>query len=297
MSSTLPGIIISRSTTAPPGSPNTVDKYIVPSGATGAWAENTNKITWYEHNAWFFITPPVGFTVPIQDENNEVYWTGSTWALVVNGTFASITLTSVAGIKIPSGTPGIEAMTLYQVGGYLYFNGNRVGLALTSMLAGFTLGTDGTSLSSQDNILQGFQKLQVQINNKTGGVGITRQTIVITTDILASSAKKIGIVSLAKSAMIVSVGTDYPAWVRIYNDAVSLVADNTRQITTWPTAGTGIVLDVVTTVAIPVIKQSPGELFANNNTPTDSSCYILITNLDSVARAITLTIVYLPLEV
>ena len=130
-----------------------------------------------------------------------------------------------------------------------------------------------------------------------GGVGITRQTIVITTDILASSAKKIGIVSLAKSAMIVSVGTDYPAWVRIYNDAVSLVADNTRQITTWPTAGTGIVLDVVTTVAIPVIKQSPGELFANNNTPTDSSCYILITNLDSVARAITLTIVYLPLEV
>jgi hypothetical protein len=45
-------------------------------------------------------------------------------------------------------------------------SGDISALVLTAVLAGYTLGSDGTSLLSTDTILHAFQKIQVQINNK-----------------------------------------------------------------------------------------------------------------------------------
>ena len=81
MSSPLPQTIASRSTTTPPGSPTNVDKYIVPTGATGAWSGYTNSIAWYENSAWSLATPQLGETTYVTDEKNFVVWTGSAWVL------------------------------------------------------------------------------------------------------------------------------------------------------------------------------------------------------------------------
>lgn len=82
----------------------------------------------------------------------------------------AITLPASQGLAIGDGAPSTTTNKLYQIGSSLYFNGSQVsgsgGLTLSSPLTGFTLGTDGTALAATDTILQGYQKLQVQSNNK-----------------------------------------------------------------------------------------------------------------------------------
>jgi hypothetical protein len=86
-------------------------------------------------------------------------------------------LLSNQGIQIPDGAPDVTTNKIYAVGGSLYFNGSQLaagsGITLASPLTGFVLGTDGTALSATDTVLQGFQKLQVQVNAFSGG-GLTR---------------------------------------------------------------------------------------------------------------------------
>ena len=167
MSSTFPSIVVSRSVTAPPGSPNTIDWYVIPAGATGAWSGHTGNLTCYARGNWRFATPPLGITVRAMDEGNEICWTGTAWAPSVTGVFPGVTITTTAGIIFTSGAPGVTTNTLYQISGSLYFNGAEIGnLKLTSTLAGFTLGTDGSVLASTDTLLQAYQKIQVQLNAK-----------------------------------------------------------------------------------------------------------------------------------
>lgn len=71
--------VISNTTTTPPASPNDGDTYIIPSGATGAWASNTNNIAvWVANNsAWSIYTPQSGWLAVL---GNQLYtYTGSAW--------------------------------------------------------------------------------------------------------------------------------------------------------------------------------------------------------------------------
>ncbi len=51
--------VLSRTTTAPPVSPATGDTYIVPAGATGAWAGQTGKFACWLDAAWSYRTRPM----------------------------------------------------------------------------------------------------------------------------------------------------------------------------------------------------------------------------------------------
>jgi len=97
--SLLNGYVKSSVLTTPPGSPIAGDKYIVPSGASGAWNGNTNKIALYISAGWTFYTPSKGWHV--YDDNRKGYLTydGSNWvfdgAYVFNAqTGTSYTLTA-----------------------------------------------------------------------------------------------------------------------------------------------------------------------------------------------------------
>lgn len=73
--------VISRTTGTPPVSPTTGDRYIVPSGASGAWSGQTNKIaTW--NGSWLLTSPVRGCTTTVTDEQNTgtvVTYDGSAW--------------------------------------------------------------------------------------------------------------------------------------------------------------------------------------------------------------------------
>jgi len=74
------GGVISRTTTAEPGSPTANDFYIVPASATGTnWAGQDNDFAWYNGTSWEFFTPVEGAFVWVNDTNQLVYWDGSAW--------------------------------------------------------------------------------------------------------------------------------------------------------------------------------------------------------------------------
>lgn len=68
-----------RDLAAPPGSPATGDRYIVASGATGAWATKDLNVAVLIDGAWRFLVPRLGWLAWVEDENKLLLWTGLAW--------------------------------------------------------------------------------------------------------------------------------------------------------------------------------------------------------------------------
>lgn len=67
-----------RTTATPPTSPTAGDRYIIASGASGAWADKTNQIAEYQ-TSWTYYTPSVGWTAYVDDEQKVYSWNGTAW--------------------------------------------------------------------------------------------------------------------------------------------------------------------------------------------------------------------------
>lgn len=67
-----------RTTATPPSTPASGDRYIIPSGATGAWSGKTNQIAEYT-TTWTYYPPVVGWTAYVDDEQKVYSWNGSAW--------------------------------------------------------------------------------------------------------------------------------------------------------------------------------------------------------------------------
>lgn len=71
-------IVVEDEQTAPPGSPNEGDIYIVLATGTGDWAGQDGDVAVYVNGAWLFFTPFEGLLVYLKDVNNlEIYTTTS----------------------------------------------------------------------------------------------------------------------------------------------------------------------------------------------------------------------------
>ncbi|CAM4015118.1 DUF2793 domain-containing protein [Geobacillus stearothermophilus] len=68
-----------RITTTPPTTPAVGDRYIIPSGATGAWSGQTGKIAEWNGSAWDLYTPQTGWTCYVDDEQKIYSWNGTAW--------------------------------------------------------------------------------------------------------------------------------------------------------------------------------------------------------------------------
>jgi hypothetical protein len=68
-----------RTTTAPPGSPATGDRYIIPAGATGVWSGKQNQIAEYASGTWAYYPPAEGWTCYVDEEQKVYSWNGSAW--------------------------------------------------------------------------------------------------------------------------------------------------------------------------------------------------------------------------
>lgn len=62
-----------RSLLNPPASPVEGDRWIVPAGATGAWAGQTNKVAVLRDGVWLFVTPLEGWIAFSADEGSLVF--------------------------------------------------------------------------------------------------------------------------------------------------------------------------------------------------------------------------------
>jgi len=75
--------VLDRDLTTPPSltSPDDDGKVYIPaSGASGDWSGHAGEIAFFVDDAWQFVAPREGWRAWVQDENIEVYWSGSAWA-------------------------------------------------------------------------------------------------------------------------------------------------------------------------------------------------------------------------
>lgn len=72
--------VLDRDLTAPPGSPTEGQRWIVKTGATGAWAGHANAIAAWQDGVWQFSAPQIGWLAYVVDEGALLAWTGSVWA-------------------------------------------------------------------------------------------------------------------------------------------------------------------------------------------------------------------------
>ena len=70
---------LSRTTTAPPGSPAEGDSYIVATGATGDWSGLDDQVASYIGGAWSYYTPVEGVRLWVNDDDEEVVYDGAAW--------------------------------------------------------------------------------------------------------------------------------------------------------------------------------------------------------------------------
>ncbi|AIQ31629.1 hypothetical protein P40081_28455 [Paenibacillus sp. FSL P4-0081] len=109
--------------TAPPVSPAEADRYIIPAGASGAWAGKTSQIAEYTSGAWVYYVPAVGWTAYVDDEQKIYSWNGTAWVrtggalqtvtagngLTGGGQADTVTLTVGAGNGIVVGATSVAA--------------------------------------------------------------------------------------------------------------------------------------------------------------------------------------------
>lgn len=74
--------ILDRDLTAPPGSPANGDRYIVASGATGAWAGQDGNVAVWDAAAaaWRFYVPAIGWLAYIEDEQVLSAYKSTGWS-------------------------------------------------------------------------------------------------------------------------------------------------------------------------------------------------------------------------
>ena len=70
---------LSRTLATPPGAPSEGDRYIVPVGATDAWAGRASQIAVAVNGGWDFIVPLIGWRAFVEDEGAEVIYAAGAW--------------------------------------------------------------------------------------------------------------------------------------------------------------------------------------------------------------------------
>ena len=135
------------------------------------------------------------------------------------------------------------------------------------------------------------------VNQTGGGSAYSRTTKSATTASLNAAASGDLSITAFKAYNLLKVAIDHPAWVRLYVDAASRTADASRVEGTDPLPGSGVIAEVLTTTAgASTFLMSPAVFGWNNDGTPSTTVYAKVTNKDSSARAITVTLTLIQAE-
>jgi hypothetical protein len=117
-----------------------------------------------------------------------------------------------------------------------------------------------------------------------------------TTTSIASNVTTTLTLTGAKTYVLQNVQTNSAAWVRFYTDPTSLSNDSGRSITTDPTAGSGLIAEIITSTSSNVQIVTPGVIGFNNDSTPTTNIYLAVTNLGASSQAINVQATILKLE-
>ena len=189
----------------------------------------------------------------------------------LTGTVADARLSTVSSSKLSGALPTISGTSLTGI--------------VTSIVAGTNVTVSGATGA-------------VTINASGGGGSLqSRTTKSATTASLNAAASGDLSITAFKAYNLLKIGIDYPAWVRLYVDAASRTSDASRAEGTDPTPGSGVIAEVLTSSAgASTFLMSPGVFGWNNDGTPATTVYARVTNKDSSARAITVTLTLIQAE-
>ena len=95
--------VLDRHLTAPPASPADGARYIVASGATGAWSGWDLNVAYWVDGAWMRLLPRPGWQAWVVDEASFLSWNGSAWSAAGLPAFFSDAVFELAQMPIRRG--------------------------------------------------------------------------------------------------------------------------------------------------------------------------------------------------
>jgi len=123
----------------------------------------------------------------------------------------------------------------------------------------------------------------------------SRTTAQGTTATIADGASADITISAAKTYALQKIQTSAAAWVTLYSDTGSRTNDASRNESTDPLPGSGVIAEVITTGAA-IQKITPGTIGWNDDGVPSSNVYLKVVNKSGSSQAITVTLHYVQLE-
>ena len=122
--------------------------------------------------------------------------------------------------------------------------------------------------------------------------GAARTTVSATNSITASGIANISMTT-PKTYALLSIETSHSAWVTLYSDTASRTADSSRNETTDPVAGSGVLAEVITSGSTTQLITPASICF---NSAGANTTYLKIVNKSGSTANVQVTLTYVSLE-
>ena len=160
---------------------------------------------------------------------------------------------------------------------------------------GSSVGTAGTINFSTNLDVSAISAGVVTVTSPT--TSNSRTNVSGTTGSVGAAATTNLNITAFKSYGLMKVGISSAAWVRLYVDAASRLSDATRSYLTDPVPGSGLIAEVRTeTAGVSTFSMTPGVIGWNNDITPSTTVYAAVTNNESSAADITVTLTVVKME-
>ncbi len=122
--------------------------------------------------------------------------------------------------------------------------------------------------------------------------GAARTTVAATNAIAANGIANISMTT-PKTYALLSIETSHAAWVTLYSDTASRTADSTRNETTDPVAGSGVLAEVITSGSTTQLITPASVCF---NSAGANTTYLKIVNKSAGTANVQVTLTFVPME-
>ena len=134
------------------------------------------------------------------------------------------------------------------------------------------------------------------VNSSTSGTYLQgRTTAQASTGVILDGAASNIQLTASRSYALLKIQTSHAAWVTLYTNIPSRSADSTRNETTDPLPGTGVIAEIITSDGA-VQNITPGTIGWNDDSTPSTNLYAKVVNKSGSSVNITVTVHYVQIE-
>ena len=134
------------------------------------------------------------------------------------------------------------------------------------------------------------------VNTSSGGTSLQgRTTAQASTGNINNNASANLTINAVKSYALLKIQTSHAAWVTLYTNVAARTSDSSRNETTDPLPGTGVIAEIITSDGA-VQNITPGTIGWNDDTTPSTNLYAKVVNKSGSSANITVTVHYVQIE-